>query len=663
MKALRSFYQRKKHLPLLRSAAVMFLCFGTFTFPLFGNEQEDLTAALKKAIPEYGSYSDKMDMNEISRLLDAGADPNGRYSTSSTFLIHAAYRNMVQLVQVLLDHGADPNFSPDQKTTPAVFYGNNEITALFIEHGARFDVIDGSRSPLIFILGSRRSSSRQSALLILEWEKTHSPNFCGNYESRKDYLTAVLASLLSYYGSRRIDDTYILAERLLDAGADPAAPYKKNKSDESFPVAYLAVDRVRGDQFIIPMLIERGAPVDGFNDDGYTALYCAIFAENLELASFLLKKGADINQQNKDGGTALMAASPKGVSGSEAVMRFLLINGADPNLQDKNGETVLMKSDGEKALINVLLENGADPTIKDNKGKTVLHHWNYSLNGPMIDELISRGCLIDEPDNEGFTPLMRAMGYATATHLYPVLSLLEKGADPNYRGLKGRTALHVKLLRIEEYARDYDHNDSWEFLPAITALLEAGTRPADKDDDGDSALITAIRIARKYKNKAPIGRLVQQYANAGEIKIATAEAREKVSVERREKTNETLSFKIEDTFKALCVPVVLGGLSLFMREVAFKDNPSTNIMGPINAVLTLGGGGAVLGFFMGAGMGDGLGALLTAFFGGVLGGAAGIIVACMPSVYTAFTDNPVLYYSPAIISAAIASFAILKIWF
>jgi ankyrin repeat protein len=476
-------------------AVMLFFCLSTFTFPLFGNEQEDLTDALRKLIPKYSS--DKMDIEEIGRLLDAGADPN-------TFLRDAAQSRNVPLVKILLDHGADPNFS---KTDPAVSYGNSEITALFISHGARFDIVYSDKwSPLL----EQTNNNNSAALLILEWEQKHSPDFCANFKNRKDYITAALARLLDsiYYPA----DTYTLAERLLDTGADPAAPYKIYGSKEIIPVAYLVISPY-SDQFIAPLLIERGAPVDAYNQYGQTALFSAIAVNNLALAELLLKKGADINQkgngkkEEKDQ-TALMAAT------SEEAVKLLLEHGADPNARDNKGETVLMNTSSrrETAIINLLLQNGADPTIKDNNGRTVLFRWAYYLDGPIIDYLISRGCLINEPDNRGATPLIYAAGYYHET----VLILLEKGADPNYRGPKGRTALHVYLLMIEDR---YSYDDIERDLPVITALLEAGTRPADKDDDGDSALTTALRIVRKHKNTAPIGKLVQQYTNEEETKI------------------------------------------------------------------------------------------------------------------------------------------------
>ncbi|MDR2719006.1 MAG: ankyrin repeat domain-containing protein, partial [Treponema sp.] len=240
-----------------------------------------------------------------------------------------------------------------------------------------------------------------------------------------------------------------------------------------------------------------------------------------------------------------------------------------------------------------------------------------------------------------------------------VLILLEKGADPNYRNAKGRTALHACLLSIKEAWPWYKDDDMKRDMSVITALLEAGTSPADKDDDGDTPLATALRIAGMDRKMAPIGKLVRQYADAEDIKIAAASARK----EKKEDTREMLSEYLPPTITALAFPLILGGLSFIMRSMVFKDNPSDNIMGPVNGILTLGGAGFFLGFLMGGSAGDGLGAIGTGFVGGLIGGAAGIIVACLPPVRKAFTDNQILYYTPAALSAVTASVIIFNIWF
>jgi hypothetical protein len=482
---------------------------------------------------------------------------------------------------------------------------------------------------------------QESAVLILEWEQEHSPGFSANFESREEYLTGILADLLDkdFLGDVNSAENYILTKRLLEAGANPAAMYK-----DRFPVAYLTVKPSRSRQIFISLLIEHGAPVDAFNKNGETALYCAAKSESIELAVFLLEHGADPNQQNKDGETALMAAP------SEEMTRLLLDSGADPNLRNKYGRTALMNV-RKREFINLFFQAGADPTLKDNDGRTVLHLYNWFsyLDGSMIDDLTARGCLIDEPDKDGFTPLMRAV---SDSYYKAALTLLEKGADPHYRDSKGRNALHLFLLEIEEHTWRYDGKLD---PPFVTALLEAGIRPADKDDEEDSALITVNRLARKEPNTIPLRDLVLQYADAQDAKTAQKTAAKMVSEAKREK----FSKELPDKLKALSIPIAWGGLSVLMREAVFKNDPY-NFMGWVNGTITLGGSGMFVGLVIGAaGKGDWEG-FFFGLFGAFAGAIGGIILASIPSVIRTFNENPLLYYiAPAaigIITIAVIEF-------
>jgi ankyrin repeat protein len=501
---------------------------------------------------------------------------------------------------------------------------------------------------------------QESAVLILEWEQEHSPGFSANFESREEYLTGILASLLAkgFLGDSDSAENYILTKRLLEAGANPAAMY-----EEGFPVAYLAVKSYKGWQIFISLLIEYGAPVDAFNKNGETALYCAAKSDNCESAAFLLEHGADPNQQNKDGETALMAVK------SAEVMRLLLDSGADPNLQDEEGNTALrtaksaetislLLSSGadpnlrnkygntafmnirEPEFISLFFQAGADPTLKNNNGRTVLHLWRSFLDGPIIDDLTARGCFLDEPDKDGFTPLLWAVS-GSSSYRKAALALLEKGADPHCRDPNGRNALHLYLLYIEKYSFLYE-NPSF-----VTALLEAGIRPADKDDKGDSALITVNRLSRKEPDMIPLRDLVLQYADAQDAKTAKKTAAKMVSAAKREEFSKDLP----DILKALSVPIAWGGLSVLMREVAFKDDPYKNFMGWVNGAITLGGSGFFLFGLLSAMAVGGWEGFISGFFGGVLGAIGGIILASTSSVNRAFIENPLLYYiAPVAIS-------------
>jgi hypothetical protein len=82
------------------------------------------------------------EMDELEAVLSR-ADVNARNEHGMTALMRAAYHGRVQMVRVLLEHGADPNVTRNDNFTAlalAAFFGHAEIVDLLLRHGAKTDV-------------------------------------------------------------------------------------------------------------------------------------------------------------------------------------------------------------------------------------------------------------------------------------------------------------------------------------------------------------------------------------------------------------------------------------------------------------------------------------------------------------------------------------------
>jgi ankyrin repeat protein len=627
----------------------------------FPDRKAYCTRILGMLMKEYSSRYDNELLPIAERLLKAGVDANGTYHDWGEyyypFFIQAVDRGFNRVAGLLLDYGADPEVR-DKDNRSAAFHCNTEGAALLASRGIRFDVTDKwGNSPLM----GQGASDSPEAIIILEWEEQHSPDFSARFENRKDYLTHILTRSLSndFFGDFDVPETYTFIEKLLDGGANPAAMY------DGIPVAYLAVKPYIRTHFVIPMLIERGAPLDALNKNGETILYIAASTKNVELIRFLLGKGADPDQQCSSGETALMAAC-SGIYSDRANIQELwpameIINsGADPNLKDSKGETVLMKT-RNRQLADLLFNSGADPTLKDLKGQTTLHHWIRFLDRPLLDELISRGCFIDEPDLEGVTPLLLAAQYNYGT---AVTLLLEKGADPNLRDSNGRTALHRYMLWVE-YLNDSSYRDN-DYTTLTTALLTAGAHPADTDNEENSALQIVIHLSRKHREMIPLRDLILQYANADEIKAAESMAAKTYRKEKRDDFRYNITEYLPAALKYFSFPLIVGGLSIGLREGTYRNDYSQNFMGSINGVFNFTMGGMVLGALMLMPLASNGGwDFLVPIFGGFIGGMIGffggiILVATVPSIGRTINNNPIFYYAPTVVSA-IASLIFFKV--
>lgn len=100
-------------------------------------------------------------------------------------------------------------------------------------------------------------------------------------------------------------------------------------------------------------------------------------------------------------------------------------------------------------MIQTLLEHGAQINAKNKLGKTPLWTQCY-LSGSheqhaFIIHMIDNGALVNEPDNDGRTPLMAAISSSAPIPL--IVRLLDHGADPCARSNHGETPLWIAAQR------------------------------------------------------------------------------------------------------------------------------------------------------------------------------------------------------------------------
>ena len=84
------------------------------------------------------------DVAELARILPRVSNVNARNQYGMTALMRAAYHGHDRMVRALLDHGADPNLTRNDKFTAlalAAFFGHKETVRILIEHGAKTEVV------------------------------------------------------------------------------------------------------------------------------------------------------------------------------------------------------------------------------------------------------------------------------------------------------------------------------------------------------------------------------------------------------------------------------------------------------------------------------------------------------------------------------------------
>lgn len=266
-------------------------------------------------------------VREIARLLvEKGADVNAK-SKFGAPLFNAVYVADPALVRFLLEKGAKPDLkSPFDGSTPlenAVLTGKAEIIRVLVEKGARL-----KSTPLTEAILREDIAGVKAAL-----EAGAKPN---SGEPRPLLLATAMGNAE-------------LVRMLLDGGAKTGAAGAQGTTA-------LHVACGAGRLELARLLIERGAPVDAQTEGGTPLMWAASY-RNEELVRLLLDKGADVHQKTKHGGTALVSAV---IHSGTSTVKALLERGADPN--DKIGaSTSLLTVAGSPGTIKLLLDSGAEP--------------------------------------------------------------------------------------------------------------------------------------------------------------------------------------------------------------------------------------------------------------------------------------------------------------
>lgn len=367
----------------------------------------------------------------LARLLEAGADPNGRDLHGRTPL-HAALAlpapQQEGVARCLIRHGADPELAANDGETP---------------------------------LGRALGGGSRGMRHWLHWPKWKLPR----RRLRPDDLVAAAA---------QGDNTAV--ERLLDLGLPL-------ESSDSQGASALLRACGQGHVPTVQLLLARGADLSHTAASGATCLSAAVSARREAVVDELLRHGVALDQRLPGGGTTLMIAAALGFP---ELVEKLLAAGANPRLADEKGSTALHAAAhyafghaGRRAhaVLEALLRLGAAPNTRNAKGQTPL----LLLVGGRVDPgspcdpaqiahtvalLLDFAADLDAQDERGVSAL-----HACAIHglLGCARQLLARGAERDIRDCLGRKPAELaELLGYADVAAELGASAA---IPSLAQML------------------------------------------------------------------------------------------------------------------------------------------------------------------------------------------------
>ena len=297
------------------------------------------------------------DLTRVEALLNRDKkEPNYAEPCGKRALSAAAERNHLKIVELLLQHGANPNLAEGPYCPSgyalwsAARFGHKQVVSLLLDHGADPNAqVDSSGSPI---------------------EATNDPEIRELLSERGGRI-----SIIAHFHNKNID--YV--EKFLDKHPDQL-------TETEIAQGFAAGVR-NSDTQLVKLLLNKGFRVPSAVSICQTYLWY-----DLELAELLLESGMDPNLPNWQRVTPLHRMAGQGnIPGAKLFLKF----GADPMLVDLEYRTTPLgwaAREGQSEFVKFLLANNSDlktahPSDADEKFTTPLF-WASNRGHPTVVELL-----------------------------------------------------------------------------------------------------------------------------------------------------------------------------------------------------------------------------------------------------------------------------------
>ena len=247
-------------------------------------------------------------LEAVKALLEAGAEVNQISSASDgmTPLVQAIINGRLDVAEVLLKHGADPNIASTA----------SGVTALWA-------VLDARYAPRAWYPSPSVAEEETSHLDLLKELLAHGANVNARlirkpwFRTFGDSRQPNPAGATAFYRAAQANDVPAL-KTLLDAGANPTIP--TTGGTEPIVVAAGLDQDFQGANFVpesrletIRLLVEEaGADVNASDLRGYSVLHAAAYLGRSDIIEYLVTQGADVSRRANQisGGSSAQTTEP-----------------------------------------------------------------------------------------------------------------------------------------------------------------------------------------------------------------------------------------------------------------------------------------------------------------------------------------------------------------
>jgi len=399
----------------------------------------------------------------------------------SAELMHAVVNGDLKKLETLREKGFNPNAQNAIHQTPLILaakYGQVEVLDLLIQMGANSEVASREKTALTY--AAKNGHSDAVKYLLGKGAKIKREAFVCALKRRHETIISQLTEADREGAIEILADAVELGEvsavqNLLAAKVSYHA--RNSKGTSSFELAL-----IHWKKEIAILFLLAGA-------DGAAALPYATGYGSLDIADYLIDSGVELNRQDTSGMTALMHAAS--VHGSCDLIKKLIKRGARHDLKDVTGRSALSyaASYGREEMITLLIAKDAALDERDFAGRTPLSYAAQHGHENIVRCFIAAPVEKNGRDNAGRSPI----DYATIYGHEPIVRLLmQAGVAINQRDSDNKNLLM--------HAASYGHES------IVRLLLEAQADLTSNETDGLTPFAhahSAYLEARIMKNLNP----------------------------------------------------------------------------------------------------------------------------------------------------------------
>ena len=318
-----------------------------------------------------------------------------------------------------------------------------------------------------------------------------------------------------------------LVRTLLDLGANVNAPIGSSRKDTALTLTLHcprtsrpSADKEESRYQVARLLIEKGANVNSADALGRSPLSHAAESSTLNTFKLLLESGADPGIADNKGKTVTQYIAERANATEFLEILEHAAVPADIDQADGDGYTPFLRAvrNDDINLARYLLTRGANPLARTTDGRTALQL--AAPYGPleMLRLLLTTSIDVNHSTSQDDSALLQ-VSHRHTDRAFPLLILLEAGANPNVTSLRGwprGTPLHV-VCRMGSSALPGNEGED-DGLLSIEALIKHGADVNATYSDERMALednVTPIGLAASYASAKIRDRAIQLLLEAG----------------------------------------------------------------------------------------------------------------------------------------------------